>query len=87
MSLSVLTNVLASAGVFFTLVGLLVFVQIFVIPNKPPMDETNRINHLRIVWFALKSPERLVEFMPWLAHDEGDIMDSVDEDDLRSKND
>jgi hypothetical protein len=51
------------------------------------MDKTNRINHLRIVWFALKSPERLVEFMPWLAHDEGDIMDSVDEDDLRSKND
>ena len=80
-------HILAVSGILYTLVGLLVFVQIFVIPNKPPMDETNRINHLRIVWFALKSPERLVEFMPWLAHDEGDIIDSVDEDDLRSKND
>ena len=72
MILSIFFNVLALAGTFCTLVGLLVMVQIFVVPKKRPMDKSNRINHLRLVWFALKSPHKFTELMPWLTRDEGD---------------
>ena len=44
----------------FTLIGLLFFVQVFVRPKKPPMDKSNRLNHLTLVWFALKQPEEFV---------------------------
>ena len=65
-------NVLAVAGTFCTLIGLLVMVQIFVVPKKYPMDKSNRINHLRLVWFALKAPHKFTEMYPWLTRDEGD---------------
>ena len=42
------------------LIGLLFIVQVFILPKKPPMDSSNRINHLRLVWFALKSPQKFV---------------------------
>ncbi|MAG24832.1 hypothetical protein CMI47_04560 [Candidatus Pacearchaeota archaeon] len=65
-------NVLTLAGTFSTLLGLLVLVQIFMVPKKYPMDRSNRINHLRLVWFAVKSPHKFVELHPWLKNDEGD---------------
>jgi hypothetical protein len=68
--------------VFFTLVGLLTFAQVFMMPKRAPMDSSNRIGHLRLVWFALKSPQRFVEYEPWLKYDEGDLMDAVDEEHL-----
>lgn len=73
-------NTLALAGTVCTLTGLLVFVQTLVIPKKAPMDKSNRLNHLRLVWFALKSPEDFVDLyrenelqaFPWLERDEGE---------------
>jgi hypothetical protein len=67
----------------FTAIGLLFFVQVFVRPKRPPMDKSNRINHLRLVWFALKHPEDFVELyrhgrgpaFPWLTRDEGENVD------------
>ena len=79
-------NVLAIAGTFCTLLGLFVLVVVFILPKKKPMDKSNRINHLRLVWFALNAPHRAVELytfsdrgyvqaFPWLERDEGDNVD------------
>ena len=76
--------ILEIAGSFFTLFGLFVFIQTLVLPKKAPMDKSNRINHLRLVWFALKSPHKFVDLrtkkgrgtaFPWLKRDEGDNVD------------
>ena len=75
--------VLQLAGSFFTLLGLLVIVLTLGVPKKSPMDNSNRINHLRLVWFALKSPHKFVDLrtkdgemaFPWLLRDEGDNVD------------
>ena len=72
--LSVLYNVLAASGVFFTLLGLLIAVLVFIKPMKFPADQSNRIAHLRLVWFALTRPERFVELEPWLKMDELDLV-------------
>jgi len=53
-----------------TLLGAFFFIKIFVMPNKAPADLTNRINHLRIVWFAVQSPELFVDTFAWLKNDE-----------------
>lgn len=75
--------ILEIAGSFFTLFGLFVFVQTLVLPKKQPMDKSNRINHLRLVWFALRSPHKFVSLrtkdgemaFPWLLRDEGENVD------------
>lgn len=41
------------------LIGLFVLVQL-ARPKRPPMDESNRINHIILLWIALKSPEEFV---------------------------
>jgi hypothetical protein len=38
--------------------------------KKQPMDESNRINHIRLVWFALSRPELFVNTFSWLKRDE-----------------
>lgn len=69
-----LYNVLAASGVFFTLLGLLVAVLVFIKPMRFPADTSNRIAHLRLVWFALTRPERFTELEPWLKVDELDLV-------------
>jgi len=61
---------LCLAGILMTLLGAFFFIKIFVMPNKSPADLTNRINHLRIVWFAVQSPELFVDTFAWLKNDE-----------------
>lgn len=73
----------------FTLMGLTFFFLVFVRSKREPMDTSNRIGHLRLVWFALKSPEKFVPLLykvrrrefeiafPWLTKDEGDIVDGA----------
>ena len=74
------------------LIGLLVIVQI-ARPKRPPMDESNRINHITLVWLALKAPDEFVylfrrherrdgsvwyeEAFPWLRRD---VRDNLLED-------
>ena len=53
-----------------TLLGMYVFIKVLIMPNVPPMDITNRINHIRVVFFAIQHPEKFVEMYPWLAFDE-----------------
>lgn len=53
------------------LIGLFLCLQIMR-GKKLPMDESNRINHIRLVWFALSRPELFVDTFEWLKHDELD---------------
>ena len=56
------------------LLGTVVLFFVFVKPMKPPADTSNRIAHLRLVWWALRQPERFVKLFPWLTMDEGDAL-------------
>ena len=51
------------------ILGLVLCVQIMR-GKKFPMDESNRINHIRLVWFALTRPELFVGTFTWLKNDE-----------------
>lgn len=76
----VLLNTLAAAGTVCTAVGALVLYRTLALRKKAPMDKSNRLNHLRLVWFALNAPHRFAELytqdgelaFPWLRRDEGD---------------
>lgn len=81
-------NVLAGAGIFCTLLGLFVLVVVFILPKKAPMDSSNRINHLRLVWFVLSQPQTFAELyekrgdnyrlaFPELRNDEGGNVDGI----------
>lgn len=72
-----LTHLLAGAGVVCTLIGLLVIVQTLILPMREPADQSNRIAHLRLVWWALTRPERFVGQEPWLAMDELDLVEKA----------
>ena len=52
-----------------TLVGLLVFWHI-ARPQRNPADASNRINKLRLIWFALTREELFVGAFPWMTRDE-----------------
>lgn len=60
---------LSVGGLAATLIGVITIVQ-FVRAKKAPMDESNRINHIRLWWFALTRPELFVDRFPWLKNDE-----------------
>lgn len=87
--IDLLFNVLAGAGIFCTLLGLFVLVVTLALPKKKPMDTSNRINHLTLVWFALSQPHTFVELyhtedniiyetaFPWLTEDQGGNVDGA----------
>lgn len=55
----------------FALFGVFVFVKLFS-EKKAPMDASNRINHIRLVWFAINRPELFADVFEWLKSDELD---------------
>lgn len=68
-------NLFFLIGVFatFTLASLSLFIIISIFKAKRlPMDTSNRINHVRLVWFATTRPELFIDSFPWLRHDELD---------------
>jgi len=50
-------------------IGLLVFWHV-ARPQRPTADVSNRINKIRLVWFALTREDLFVGAMPWLGRDE-----------------
>jgi len=56
------------------LLGLLVIYHVFIRRKKSPADKSNRINHLRLVWFALTREDEFVGLFPWLKRDEWENM-------------
>lgn len=51
--------------------GLFIIISLFK-AKRLPMDTSNRINHIRLVWFAVTRPELFVNSFSWLRHDELD---------------
>lgn len=70
------TIALLVAGMAFTLFGLWVFVMLCK-SLAAPADESNRINRIRLFWFALTRPELFVPCAPWLKNDELDNVKGV----------
>lgn len=64
-------TILGSLHVFFTLLGVFT-VYHWLRPQKEPADTSNRINAIRLWWFALTKEEMFVGQFPWLTKDEGD---------------
>ena len=52
--------------------GTLVLFHTLVRTKKEPVDKSNRINHIRLVWFALTREDKFVNLFPWLRNDEWD---------------
>lgn len=50
--------------------GTLVLFHTLVRTKKSPVDSSNRINHFRLVWFALTREDKFVKLFPWLTKDE-----------------
>lgn len=67
--LSVLLFLLALSGLFLTLIGLFT-VYHWLRPQRAPVDTSNRINAIRLWWFALTRQELFVGTFPWLKNDE-----------------
>jgi hypothetical protein len=59
------------AGIIPCFFGIWVMVQL-ARPLKSPADKSNRINRIRLFWFALTRPELFAENFPWMKRDELD---------------
>lgn len=73
VTISTLTSILhilaLVVGLFVALLGLFTILQ-FVLPLKAPADTSNRINRIRLWWFALTHPELSVSTFSWMSRDE-----------------
>lgn len=69
--ISLIITVLCVAGLFFTLLGIFITVQI-IKPSKPPTDASNIFNRGRLVWFAATRQHLFIDTFPWLKNDELD---------------
>ena len=54
-----------------SLIGLLVIYHV-VRPQRAPADTSNRINKIRLIWFALTREDYLADRIGWLRRDEMD---------------
>lgn len=63
--------VFLSAALFPFAIGVLTLMH-FVRKPKKPADTSNRINRIRLWWFALTRPELFTDSFPWLKNDEYD---------------
>lgn len=56
----------------FALIGAFVVWHI-VRPQRSPADTSNRLNKLRLIWYALTREDELSRVVDWLRRDESDI--------------
>jgi hypothetical protein len=66
----ILVSIIAILLVIPASLGVLVLFHVFIRAKTPPVDQGNRINHFRLVWFALRQEDKFVGLFPWLKHDE-----------------
>ena len=62
-------TLLQIAGTLPLALGLFVLFHIFR-PQHEPADRSNRINKIRLLWFALTREELFTDRFPWLRRDE-----------------
>lgn len=61
----------AFALLFLAAIGLFTMIHLLR-PKKPPADTSNRINHVRLWWFALTREDKFADDFSWLTRDEWD---------------
>ena len=66
-------NIIMGLMALPALIGLFTFYHWFR-PQHAPADKSNRINAIRLWWFALTREELFIETFPWLENDELDNM-------------
>lgn len=71
MTVKVLIGLTLLFASVFTIIGI-VSVWHVLRSQKYPADKTNRINKIRLWWFALSKEEKFVGFFPWLRRNEWD---------------
>ena len=59
------------AILFLAFIGLFTIIHLLR-PKKPPADTSNRINHLRLWWFALTREDKFTDDFSWMTKDEWD---------------
>lgn len=64
-----MSEILSALLMFPALIGLFTLYHLLR-SGKPPADVSNRINHIRLWWFALTREDRFVGQFPWLRNDE-----------------
>lgn len=67
--LSILLFLLTLSGLFLTLIGAFTVFH-WLRPQRSPADTSNRINAIRLWWFALTREDLFVGQFPWLKNDE-----------------
>ena len=67
------------SGIFVLLIGMLT-VGSWALRSKRPADESNRINRIRLWWFAVSAPHRFAKCQgfTWLQGDERDNLKDSD---------
>ncbi len=66
---------LVMGGIFPLLIGLMTVFS-WCLPIKAPADQSNRINRIRLWWWAISAPHRFVANFDWLYGDEVDNLKS-----------
>lgn len=66
-----ITLLLAACTVVPLLLGLFTLYHLMRAKQRPA-DTSNRINHIRLWWFALTREDKFVGLFPWMARDEWD---------------
>ena len=69
--MTIFLYIFLSAALIPFAIGMLTILH-FVRSPKAPADTSNRINRIRLWWFALTRPELFVDSFDWLKHDELD---------------
>jgi len=69
---TILLLVIIGLMIIPTALGMLMLFHTMIRSKKSPVDPSNRINHIRLVWFAMANEEDFVELFPWLKYDEMD---------------
>lgn len=64
-----LATIIATMAIPFAF-GTFILYHVLIRNKKSPADKSNRINHLRLVWFATSREEMFVELFPWMKKDE-----------------
>ena len=72
--IDIFLNMLTLAGIFVLAIGMMT-VGSWTLPIKAPADQSNRINRIRLWWYAISAPHRSIKAFYWLQGDETDNLD------------
>ena len=72
--MEIFKTLLMIGGIFPLLIGLMT-VGSWAFRLKSPADNSNRINRVRLWWYAISAPHRSIKSFYWLRGDETDNLD------------